>query len=141
MKDATAINLSLFHLARVVQALVDDKKLVPYKASKLTRVLANSLGGNSLTSVLATCSPAFLHVKETVSTCRFALACSKVKNRIKTNSHVVPRSERAWKKKKKKKKKKKIHYPWDDVEIEGTRIRLETKRFGTLSGLSYDSSS
>lgn len=51
----------------------DSKKIfVPYRNSKLTRVLQNSLGGNSLCSMLATVSPAFMNADETLTTLRYA---------------------------------------------------------------------
>jgi hypothetical protein len=69
LADATNINLSLFHLIRVVQAAAkaDSKKqIVPYKDSKLTFLLKDAIGGTGcLTTVIATVSPAFRHCRGT----------------------------------------------------------------------------
>lgn len=59
MKEATKINLSLSALGNVISALVDGKTHhIPYRDSKLTRLLQDSLGGNTKTIMIAACSPA-----------------------------------------------------------------------------------
>ena len=61
-------------LGNVISALVDGKSAhIPYRDSKLTRVLQESIGGNSKTSLLITCSPSIYNEQETVSTLRFGL--------------------------------------------------------------------
>ena len=58
LKEATKINLSLSALGNVISALVDGKSIhVPYRDSKLTRLLQDSLGGNSRTLMIACISP------------------------------------------------------------------------------------
>ena len=59
MKEATKINLSLSALGNVISALVDGKTHhIPYRDSKLTRLLQDSLGGNTKTIMIAAVSPA-----------------------------------------------------------------------------------
>jgi len=64
----------------VINALTDGKSThVPYRDSKLTRVLQESIGGNSKTSLIITCSPSIYNEAETLSTLRFGLR-AKVTN-------------------------------------------------------------
>jgi len=72
------INKSLFLLTNVIKKLADgNKSHIPYRDSKLTRILSNALGGNSLTSVVCTISPALLNYAQTLSTLRFASRAKK----------------------------------------------------------------
>ena len=58
LKEATKINLSLSALGNVISALVDGKSQhIPYRDSKLTRLLQDSLGGNTKTVMCANCGP------------------------------------------------------------------------------------
>lgn len=71
MKEATKINLSLSALGNVISALVDGKSThVPYRDSKLTRLLQDSLGGNAKTVMVANIGPASYNFDETVTTLR-----------------------------------------------------------------------
>uniref|UniRef100_A0A1I7XL60 Kinesin-like protein n=1 Tax=Heterorhabditis bacteriophora TaxID=37862 RepID=A0A1I7XL60_HETBA len=73
-KEATKINLSLSALGNVISALVDGKsKHIPYRDSKLTRLLQDSLGGNTKTIMVACISPSDNNYDETLSTLRCAL--------------------------------------------------------------------
>lgn len=73
MTEATKINLSLTALMNVISALVDNKrKHVPYRDSKLTRILQDSLGGNTKTCMIANISPVDYNFEETLSTLRYA---------------------------------------------------------------------
>ncbi len=71
-KEAGTINKSLLTLGRVIQALVHNEKHVPYRDSKLTRLLAEALGGVCKTTIIATLSPAARSSDETLSTLRYA---------------------------------------------------------------------
>ena len=78
LKEATKINLSLSALGNVISALVDGKsKHIPYRDSKLTRLLQDSLGGNTKTLMVACLSPAADNYDETLSTLRLLLKNNK----------------------------------------------------------------
>ena len=73
LKEATKINLSLSALGNVIAALVDGKSShVPYRDSKLTRLLQDSLGGNARTVMVANIGPAEYNYEETITTLRYA---------------------------------------------------------------------
>ena len=74
LEEAKNINKSLTSLGLVINALTDkDKGHVPYRDSKLTRMLQESLGGNSQTSLILACSMCTYNDKETVDTLRFGM--------------------------------------------------------------------
>ncbi|CAI2374245.1 unnamed protein product [Moneuplotes crassus] len=76
------INKSLFILANVINKLAEDKHShIPYRDSKLTRILSNALGGNSLTAIICNVSPAAINHYQTLSTLRFATRAKIVKNK------------------------------------------------------------
>ena len=86
LKEATKINLSLSALGNVISALVDGKaKHIPYRDSKLTRLLQSSLGGNTKTLMVACVSPADNNYDETLSTLRYANRAKNIKNKPKIN--------------------------------------------------------
>ncbi|MCP9266192.1 Osmotic avoidance abnormal protein 3 [Dirofilaria immitis] len=85
-KEATKINLSLSALGNVISAFVDGKsKHIPYRDSKLTRLLKDSLGGNMKTIMLACISPSNDNYDETLSTLRYANRAKNIKNKPKIN--------------------------------------------------------
>jgi len=81
LKEGSQINQSLSALGLVIKCLVDKAKHIPYRDSKLTRLLCNSLGGNSLTLIIANVSPAQASASESVSTLRFANRAKNIKNK------------------------------------------------------------
>eukprot|EP00047_Mylnosiga_fluctuans_P018442 m.71067 g.71067 ORF g.71067 m.71067 type:complete len:1220 (-) comp7618_c0_seq1:135-3794(-) len=86
LKEATKINLSLSALGNVISALVDGKaKHIPYRDSKLTRLLQDSLGGNTKTLMVACLSPADNNYDETLSTLRYANRAKNIKNKAVIN--------------------------------------------------------
>jgi len=86
LKEATKINLSLSALGNVISALVDGKsRHIPYRDSKLTRLLQDSLGGNTKTVMIANVGPADYNFDETVSTLRYANRAKNIKNKPKIN--------------------------------------------------------
>ncbi|CAG9770236.1 unnamed protein product [Ceutorhynchus assimilis] len=86
LKEATKINLSLSALGNVISALVDGKaKHIPYRDSKLTRLLQDSLGGNTRTLMIACISPADRDYMETLSTLRYANRAKNISNKPKVN--------------------------------------------------------
>ena len=86
LKEATKINLSLSALGNVISALVDGKGgHIPYRDSKLTRMLQDSLGGNTKTLMIANEGPADMNFDETLSTLRYANRAKNIKNKPKIN--------------------------------------------------------
>lgn len=80
LDEGKKINKSLLALGQVIVAL-NENKYVPYRDSKLTRLLEQSLGGNSKTSLIITCSPAIYNEQETLSTLRFGSRAQKILNK------------------------------------------------------------
>lgn len=96
VSEMTNINVSLYTLGRVIAALSTPnsngeggarKGHVPYRDSKLTRLLQDSLGGNTRTRIIATLSPASQSVDETISTLRFADRAKQVMAFVRVNEH------------------------------------------------------
>ncbi|XP_030889268.1 kinesin-like protein KIF17 isoform X3 [Leptonychotes weddellii] len=86
LREATKINLSLSALGNVISALVDGRcKHIPYRDSKLTRLLQDSLGGNTKTLMVACLSPADNNYDETLSTLRYANRAKNIKNKPRIN--------------------------------------------------------
>lgn len=86
LKEGVAINLSLTTLGRVINTLAEKSggsakdKIVPYRESKLTRMLQNALGGNSKTIMICAISPSSTNYEESLNTLRYAERAKKVKN-------------------------------------------------------------
>ena len=86
LKEGIKINLSLTALGNVISSLVDGKSQhIPYRDSKLTRLLQDSLGGNTKTVMIAAVSPADYNYEETLSTLRYASRAKAIKNKPKVN--------------------------------------------------------
>ncbi|XP_032897225.1 kinesin-like protein KIF3B isoform X2 [Amblyraja radiata] len=86
LKEATKINLSLSALGNVISALVDGKSThIPYRDSKLTRLLQDSLGGNAKTVMVANIGPASYNCEETLTTLRYANRAKNIKNKPRVN--------------------------------------------------------
>ncbi|XP_069388640.1 kinesin-like protein KIF17 isoform X2 [Paralichthys olivaceus] len=86
LREATKINLSLSALGNVISALVDGRsRYIPYRDSKLTRLLQDSLGGNTRTLMIACLSPADNNYEETLSTLRYANRAKSIQNRPRIN--------------------------------------------------------
>ena len=86
LKEAQNINKSLMTLGMVINALTDNASHVPYRDSKLTRVLQESLGGNSLTTLIVTCSANGYNQSESLSTLRFGQRAKLIKNKVTANT-------------------------------------------------------
>ncbi|XP_013855241.1 kinesin-like protein KIF3C [Austrofundulus limnaeus] len=86
LKEAAKINLSLSALGNVISALADGRSgHVPYRDSKLTRLLQDSLGGNAKTIMVATLGPAPQHYDETLTTLRYANRAKNIQNQPRVN--------------------------------------------------------
>ncbi|PRP83750.1 chromosome-associated kinesin KIF4-like [Planoprotostelium fungivorum] len=84
MKEGISINGGLLALGNVISALgmVTKKKMhIPYRDSKLTRILQDSLGGNSRTLMIACCSPSDTNLEETLNTLKYADRARQIKNK------------------------------------------------------------
>ena len=110
LEEAKKINKSLSALGMVINALTDGKvhfthvysslkrakrlfpqaKYVPYRDSKLTRILQESLGGNSRTTLIINCSPSSYNEAETLSTLRFGIRAKSIKNTARVNAELSP---------------------------------------------------
>ena len=85
LEESKKINLSLSALGNVIHALTSLSEHVPYRDSKLTRLLQESLGGNYKTSLIITCSPSSKSLEETLNTLKFAQRAKKIKTSAKMN--------------------------------------------------------
>ena len=88
-REAGEINKSLLTLGRVVTALVDKLAHVPYRDSKLTRLLRDALGGKSKTCILATVGLCLSSVEETVATAEYASRARSVRCKPEVNRRVT----------------------------------------------------
>lgn len=86
--EAGLINKSLLTLGRVINALVDKGLHIPYRESKLTRLLQDSLGGRTKTCIIATLSPAKSNLEETISTLDYAFRAKNIRNKPQINQMV-----------------------------------------------------
>ncbi|KOC61857.1 Bipolar kinesin KRP-130 [Habropoda laboriosa] len=84
-REAGSINQSLLTLGRVITALVERAPHIPYRESKLTRLLQESLGGRTKTSLIATISAASINLEETLSTLDYAHRAKNITNRPEIN--------------------------------------------------------
>jgi kinesin family protein 5 len=91
LEEAKKINKSLSALGMVINNLTDGKSShIPYRDSKLTRILQESLGGNSRTTLIINCSPSSYNDAETLSTLRFGMRAKAIKNKAKINAEISP---------------------------------------------------
>ena len=109
LEEAKKINKSLSALGMVINALTEKvsslfvipelslniwnvykAKHIPYRDSKLTRILQESLGGNSRTTLIINCSPASFNEAETLSTLRFGIRTKSIKNTARVNAELSP---------------------------------------------------
>ncbi|KAL4537858.1 hypothetical protein Ndes2526B_g04278 [Nannochloris sp. 'desiccata'] len=87
-KEAGNINKSLLTLGRVITALVEGQVHVPYRDSKLTRLLRDSLGGKTKTCIIATIAPTVQCQEETLSTLDYAHRAKNIKNKPEVNQKI-----------------------------------------------------
>ncbi|CAO2585311.1 Kinesin-like protein KIF11 [Lemmus lemmus] len=91
-REAGNINQSLLTLGRVITALVERTPHIPYRESKLTRILQDSLGGRTRTSIIATISPASLNLEETLSTLEYAHRAKNIMNKPEVNQKLTKKA-------------------------------------------------
>ncbi|KAJ6799278.1 kinesin-like protein KIN-5A isoform X1 [Iris pallida] len=88
-REAGEINKSLLTLGRVINALVEHSGHIPYRDSKLTRLLRDSLGGKTKTCIIATVSPSIYCLEETLSTLDYAHRAKNIKNKPEINQKMM----------------------------------------------------
>eukprot|EP00026_Physarum_polycephalum_P000638 Phypoly_transcript_00639.p1 GENE.Phypoly_transcript_00639~~Phypoly_transcript_00639.p1 ORF type:complete len:1065 (+),score=165.20 Phypoly_transcript_00639:219-3197(+) len=88
-REAGVINTSLLTLGRVINALTEHSSHIPYRESKLTRLLQDSLGGKTKTCIIATISPAAGSMEETLSTLDYAYRAKNIRNRPEVNQKMT----------------------------------------------------
>ncbi|WOG99049.1 hypothetical protein DCAR_0418396 [Daucus carota subsp. sativus] len=88
-REAGEINKSLLTLGRVINALVEHLGHIPYRDSKLTRLLRDSLGGKTKTCIIATVSPVAHCLEETLSTLDYAHRAKNIRNKPEVNQKMM----------------------------------------------------
>lgn len=91
-RESVNINQSLLTLGRVITALVERTPHVPYRESKLTRLLQESLGGRTKTSIVATVSPGHKDLEETLSTLEYAHRAKNIQNKPEVNQRLTKKT-------------------------------------------------
>ncbi|GAA0173613.1 microtubule binding motor protein [Lithospermum erythrorhizon] len=88
-REAGEINKSLLTLGRVINTLVEHSGHIPYRDSKLTRLLRDSLGGKTKTCIIATVSPSIQCLEETLNTLDYAHRAKNIKNKPEVNQKMM----------------------------------------------------
>lgn len=127
LKQAQNINYGLSMLGNVLNALTDKKRVregknVPFRDSKLTAILQDSLGGNCKTALICTCRPDDKFYAETRSTLRFGNNAKKIKNEVRKNETLTVAQYKA----RMKLYERRIHNFEENLAVAEQRIELQT---------------
>ena len=139
------INKSLFMLTNVINKLAENssninkKVYIPYRDSKLTRLLSQSLGGNSLTTIICTISPAMMNYYQTLSTLRFATRAKSVRLQAKTNEYFDDKDKIYYYQKEIKKLKEQLRNKGNKMNYNINNNNIFTEEsFGAVSQYEYN---
>jgi kinesin family protein 3/17 len=129
-KEGIYINSALSVLGQVIGALTSvTPSHVPYRDSKLTRLLQESLGGNAKTIMIANIGPANFNFEETMSTLRYAYQAKKIKNKPKINDDPKDALIREYQEEiERLKKQLEGTLPPDGVQVIEKRVKVPAKR-------------
>uniref|UniRef100_A0A671YIQ1 Kinesin-like protein n=1 Tax=Sparus aurata TaxID=8175 RepID=A0A671YIQ1_SPAAU len=118
LDEAKMINKSLSSLGIVISALAEGSSYVPYRDSKMTRILQDSLGGNCRTTMVICCSPSSFNDAETRTTLQFGQRAKTVKNTVCLNVELTAEQWKSkWEKEKEKNKTLKNTVTWLETEL------------------------
>ncbi|KAK0145340.1 Kinesin-1 heavy chain [Merluccius polli] len=118
LDEAKMINKSLSSLGIVISALAEGSNYIPYRDSKMTRILQDSLGGNCRTTMVICCSPSAYNEAETKSTLLFGQRAKTIKNNVTLNVELTAEQwKKKWEKEKEKNKTLKNTATWLENEL------------------------
>ncbi|KAM6908479.1 kinesin-1 heavy chain-like [Lycodopsis pacificus] len=118
LDEAKMINKSLSSLGNVISALAEGSSYVPYRDSKMTRILQDSLGGNCRTTMVICCSPSAFNDAETRSTLMFGQRAKTIKNTVTLNVELTAEQwKKKWERENEKNKTLKNTVTWLEAEL------------------------
>lgn len=124
------INKSLFVLTNVINKLAEGKNtFIPYRDSKLTRLLSQSLGGNALTRIICTVSPAAMNYNQTLSTLRFGTRAKRIKSKVTSNETIDEKTQLNFYKEEIRKLKREIEKRSKGFDVDFLEHSMNSKKY------------